>query len=234
MEKMTATPAANDRMSLAARAWIRYVLSFATVSAVLFGSAGTVDYWQAKLHLTSLFGGAFAFGFFLLRAAPDLLERRLRARETRRAQRGVVALGIPATASIYVVPGLARRWGRLNVPDAAALVAMALVMVSYLAICYVLWSNRFAGRTIAVEESQKVVATGPYAWVRHPMYTFVLALYLLTPVSLGSYHGVVPAALMAPILAHRMRDEEEALRDDLDGCAEYMDKVPYRLIPHVY
>jgi protein-S-isoprenylcysteine O-methyltransferase Ste14 len=229
------TPPMIDRKRLAVRAVIHYVLTVSLLSAALLWSAGTLDYWQAKLHLLSVHGCSLAMGIFFLGASPDILERRLRYRETRKKQRYVMNLGMrPVAVALYVVPGLARRFGRLNVPDAVVYASLLVVVFSYLAIWYVFWCNRFAGRTVTVEKAQKVVSTGPYAYVRHPMYAFSLPICFLVPISLGSYHGAIPAALVVPILIYRLLDEEEVLRKDLDGYATYMDKVPYRLIPYVY
>ena len=231
---MKETPPNHDRMGLAMRAWIRYVLAIIILSAVLFGSAGTVDYWQAKFYLVGMFAIMFLVGVYFLKVAPDLVERRLQMRETRPTQHALMNLGIPVTAGIYIIPGLARRYDRLNVPDAVVYASLLLVIASYLATVYVLLVNQFAGRTITVEKSQTVVSTGPYAYVRHPMYSFVLPMFVFTPISLGSYYGVISAVLLIPILVYRLLDEEIALQKDLDGYADYMEQVPYRLIPHVY
>jgi protein-S-isoprenylcysteine O-methyltransferase Ste14 len=233
---MVATePLASSRTRLALQALLRYVFGLVAFSALLFGSAGTLDYWQAKLFLGSVFGCKFLCGLFFLWAAPDIMERRLRGKEERRAQRIVMSLAHPFTAARFIIPGLARRWGRQNVPEPVVYASLPLVLAATLGMYYVFWCNRFAGRTIVVEKPQKVVSTGPYAYVRHPMYSFMIVNGVFAPMSLGSYHGAIlctpPAIAM---LIYRLLDEEEALKKNLDGYADYMVKVPYRLIPHVY
>jgi protein-S-isoprenylcysteine O-methyltransferase Ste14 len=220
--------------SLARRALIRYCIALAAVSVVLFASAGTFGYWQAKLYIAVLFPAVFLVGVVMLRVAPDLVERRLHHREERREQKMVMRVGAPLYLLIYLVPGIDRRFGFSDVPEKLVYTSVLLVLVSYGLLVSVLFINRFASRVIKVEKNQKVISSGPYAYVRHPMYSFLLPICVFTPLALGSWWAMIPAVAFIPILVFRLLDEEKALQAELEGYAEYMKKTRYRLIPGVY
>ncbi len=171
---------------------------------------------------------------YLLRRDPALLERRMRARESRERQQIIVGLAIVVILLAIVIPGLDRRFGWSNLPGWVPILADAVILVSYGLFLLVLRVNSYAARTVAVEAEQRVVAEGPYRWVRHPMYVAVLAIYILSPVALGSAWGVLPALLLPPLIVGRIRDEEQMLAQDLPGYREYMTKTRFRLIPGVW
>lgn len=185
-------------------------------------------------YIVVLFSAVFVAGVVMLRVAPDLVERRLHYREERKKQKCFVTVGMPLYLLIYLIPGIDRRYGLSNVPVHLVYASLLVVLASYLLLAYVLVVNRYASRVIEVEKNQKVISQGPYAWVRHPMYSLLLPLCLFTPMALGSWWALVPAIGFIPILIFRLVDEETALQAELEGYKKYMKKTRYRLIPGVY
>jgi len=142
--------------------------------------------------------------------------------------------GGPLMLALYVMPGLDRRFGWSDPPPAAVVAAQALVLASYLATLWVFLVNRWAGRRIETIPGQKVVSTGPYAVLRHPMYTATLVFMFASAVALGSWWAVIPVILFVPVLVVRIRNEEEVLLRELPGYRDYLNKVRYRLLPLVW
>ena len=221
-------------MSTSIVAGLRVMVGIVVYGAVFFGTAGTFDYWQAWAFLGVI--GVLALGavLYLNRTDPALLERRMRARETRPRQRRIMRVFTTTMVLLLALPGLDRRFGWSEVPGWLAVVALCVVVVSYAFVVTVLAKNSFASRTIGVEEGQELVTDGPYAIVRHPMYLGVLPVAFATPIALGSWWGVL-AALPAPwLLGLRILDEEEALKEELAGYEAYMERTRRRLIPGVW
>jgi protein-S-isoprenylcysteine O-methyltransferase Ste14 len=175
----------------------------------------------------------FAFNY-LLKNDPDLLEHRMRMRETQSAQKKVVSLSFVYFILAFLLPGFDKRFGWSDVPFDIALTADLMVLVSYLGVIQVFKANSYASRVVEVMKGQKVISTGPYAYVRHPMYTAVSFMYVFSPLALGSYWAMIPAALIIPLLVARIRNEEEVLEKELDGYVEYKQKTKYRLIPLIW
>ena len=228
--------ATTAKSSLAVRATTRFCLLVVLLSLVLFGSAGTFDYWQAKLYLQIMFPSVLVAGTIMYRVAPDLLERRLHRQEERPEQRLLIKIGTPLYLLLLLIPGLDRRHEYSKVLAALTYGSMLVVWVTYGLIVHVLLVNRFASRVIEVDKAnhQKVITAGPYAWVRHPMYACMLPQILVTPLALGSWWALLPAIGLIPVLIYRLCDEEVALLADLEGYREYMATTRYRLIPGVY
>jgi protein-S-isoprenylcysteine O-methyltransferase Ste14 len=207
------------------------------VAALVFGSAGTIRYWQAWVYLAIFFGGSAATTLFLARRDPALLERRLKGgpiAEKRAAQRLVMVFTSLAFVALLVVPALDHRHGWSAVPRSVVLAGDVLVALGMSLIVRVYRENTYASATIEIAQDQKVISTGPYAIVRHPMYASA-SLYLLgTPLALGSYWGLVPLAVMLPFLIWRLRDEERLLAQSLPGYVEYQRTVRHRLVPGIW
>lgn len=212
----------------------RFFIGFLVLAGLLFGTAGTWYYWQAWLYLGSMFIPMFAMMQWLIRRAPDLLERRMRLRERESAQKAVISISLVFILLMYILPGLDRRWGWSNVPAWVSILADVGMLLGYSLFVATLRVNRFAARTVAVEEGQQVISSGPYAWVRHPMYLAVIITYGLSPLVLGSYWACIPALAIVPALILRIFKEEAVLVRDLPGYAEYQRKVRYRLIPGLW
>jgi protein-S-isoprenylcysteine O-methyltransferase Ste14 len=224
-------------VTLASRAWLALGTLAAAMGLLLFVPAGTVRYWQAWVYLAIFTGASALITRTLLRRDPALLERRMTggpAAEKRPAQK-VVMLGTSiGFVALLVVPALDHRRGGSAVPVGAVLAGDALVAIGFFLISRVYRENPFTSATIEIAENQRVISTGPYAIVRHPMYASA-SLYLLgTPLALGSYRGLVPIAAMLPLLIWRLLDEERFLAANLAGYAEYQTRVPRRLVPYVW
>jgi protein-S-isoprenylcysteine O-methyltransferase Ste14 len=175
--------------------------------------------------------GGFAY---FIRKDPGLLERRMRAKEKERRQIIITSLGTPVFLGIYLLPGFDRRYGWSSVPALVVIAADILVLAGYALFVRVLKENSYASRIVEVEERQKVITTGPYAMVRHPMYVAVMIMFGLTPLALGSYWAVVPALSLILVLVARIRNEEKVLADELAGYREYMRRVKFRLVPGIW
>ena len=223
--------------NLNARAWVALAFLAVVMALLLFVPAGTVGYWQAWLYLSIFFGAAGLTTKFLIRQDPALLERRLRggpSAEKRPTQKIIMwgtSLGFIA---LFVVPALDYRFNWSMVPLPGVLVGGALVAVGFYLIFLVYKENTFTSATIEVAAGQKVISTGPYAIVRHPMYASALFYLVGTPLALGSYWGVVPLVAMLPLLIWRLFDEEWFLALNLPGYTEYQSKVHHRLIPRIW
>jgi protein-S-isoprenylcysteine O-methyltransferase Ste14 len=208
--------------------------AFVALSAMFFIPAGTLAYWQAWLYMGTLLIPMVFVVRYLLRNSPDLLERRFRYREKERTQIGVQTCGTFFLLLAFIMPGLDHRWGWSSVPVWCVIVADLLVLLGYGLIIRVFMENEYASRTVEVVEGQRVIRTGPYAILRHPMYAGVVLFYLASPVALGSWWAFLPAAFILPMLVVRIVNEEQVLERDLTGYADYRQQVKYRLVPGVW
>ena len=223
--------------TLNTRAWLGLAFLAVVMGLVLFSAAGTVRYWQAWGYLAAFFGSAVSVTLYLARNDPALLERRLSAgptAEKEQAQKVIMALASLGFIALIAVPGLDHRFGWSSVPVTVVVAGDALTVLGYSLIFLVYRENSFTSATIEVAADQKVISTGPYAVVRHPMYAGSLPLLVGTPLALGSYWGLLALAAMMPVLIWRLFDEERFLSQNLAGYTEYCAKVRWRLLPGVW
>ncbi|MFA6489584.1 MAG: isoprenylcysteine carboxylmethyltransferase family protein [Candidatus Micrarchaeia archaeon] len=221
-------------MGIILKSALFFAIGMLVLAAFLFIPAGTLDYWQAWLYLAVIFSMMLFVLFYFLKHDPDFLERRFKMREKEAKQKLFQKASGIVFFVAFLVPGLDRRFGWSNVPFEAVIAAEILGMLGYGLVFLVFRENSYAGRTIRVEKGQKVISTGPYSIIRHPMYLGASALYLATPIALGSYWAFLPFALIAPMLAYRIKNEEEVLCRDLKGYKAYMKKVKFRLVPGIW
>jgi len=201
---------------------------------MFFVPAGTIAYWEAWLFLAVLLIPVILTLNYMLKNDPKLLERRMRKREKEAAQKLIVKIASFYFLLIFLLPGFDKRFEWSNVPVAAVIVADIFVLLGYGLVFLVFRANTYASRIIEVEQEQKVISSGPYAVVRHPMYVGVSLMYIFTPLALGSYWAMIPSLLIIPLLVARIRNEESVLERELKGYWEYMQKTKYRLIPGVW
>jgi protein-S-isoprenylcysteine O-methyltransferase Ste14 len=219
---------------LAREALLRLVAALVLLPAVLVLPAGTLAYWEAWAFLAIVLIPTTLTAAVLLARDPELLERRMRAREKDPAQGRIVALAGMVFLALLLIPAFDRRFGWSRVPLPAVIAADVVVLAAFGLFLRVLRENRSASRVIEVQPGQRVVATGPYAVVRHPMYTAIALMSLATPAALGSWWAFIPAALLLAVLAERIRHEERVLITGLTGYRDYMRTTVYRLIPGVW
>jgi protein-S-isoprenylcysteine O-methyltransferase Ste14 len=202
--------------------------------AVLFIPAGTLAYWQAWMYLLLLLisGGVVLVYFY--QHNPELLARRMNFTEKSQAQKRIVGIGDLTVFLTFLLPGFDQRWGWSQAPAWLAIAAEVGVLLGYALVIRVFLENRYASRVVEVSDGQQVISSGPYAVVRHPMYVGAIFFYVLSPLALGSYWAVIPAALIIPVLVLRILNEEALLHRELAGYTEYTRKVRYRLIPWVW
>ena len=217
------------------QAIIRFGLAAAVIPIILYLLAGTLHYWQGWLYWTVLILPMLFAVHHFLKHEPELLERRMSYREEEKEQRAIVSIGALVIIAGFVAIAIDLRFNGLDaVPIPWVLIADAVVLLGYLLVLWVFKENSYASRTIQVAEEQKVISTGPYSIVRHPMYLGVLVMYLATPIALGSWWAAPIFALNIPIIVWRIRAEERQLLQDLTGYREYCQKRPYRLLPHIW
>lgn len=217
------------------QAMIRFGLAAVLIPIILYALAGTLRYWQGCLYWMVIIAPMLVAVSYLLKHEPELLERRMKYRERESEQQKIVSVG----AIIFVVGFIAiaadlRLHGLDAVPVSWILAADAGVFLGYLLVLWVFKENSYACRTIEVVVGQRVITSGPYAIIRHPMYLGVLLMYLLTPIALGSLWAVPIFSLFIPLLVWRIIEEEKILLRDLPGYAEYCRERRYRLQPHIW
>jgi len=212
----------------------RYLAALLALSTMFFLTAGTLAYWQAWLYLAILFIPMAFVMAYLLKNDPELLERRMRLREKETAQKRIISLSWLWFFLAFLLPGLDHRFGWSHVPVLVVLIAALLVLLGYGMVFWVFRENRYASRVVEVAQEQQVIDSGPYAFVRHPMYAGSIVLYLFSPLALGSWWAMIPALPIIPILVMRILNEEVVLLRDLPGYDAYRRKVRYRLLPGVW
>ena len=221
-------------MKLLFQALTKYLCGVILVGLLLFLPAGTFDYPGAWLFMGLLFLPMLILGAVLLTKAPDLLAKRLSHREKENTQKGVVALSALAFLASFILCGLDHRFGWTSVPLWLTVTAAVLLLLSYAMYAEVMRENAYLARTVEVQENQKVVSTGLYGIVRHPMYAATVVLFLAIPLVLGSWIGFAVMLVYPIVIAVRILNEEAVLTAGLDGYAEYKTKVKWRLIPFVW
>ena len=207
------------------------------MAALLFIPAGTLDYWQAWTFLAVYFASSLAITLYLIKNDPKLLERRMSAgptAEKETTQKIIMLFASLGFIGLIVFPALDHRFAWSHMPPYAALAGDVLVVLGWLAIFFVFKENTFTSATIELAPDQKVISTGPYAFVRHPMYAGGIVMLLGVPIALGSWWGLLVIVAMMPALIWRLFDEEKFLARNLQGYVEYQKKVPYRLIPLIW
>lgn len=221
-------------MKLLISALIKFFCGLLMVGVLIFLPAGTVHFAGGWLLMGLLFVPMLAAGFVMFFKSPAFLEKRLDAKEKQAAQKGVLALSGLMFMVGFVVAGLDYRFGWSHMPLWVTVTASALFLASYALYAEVMRENAYLSRTIRVEEGQKVVDTGLYGIVRHPMYAATVVLFLMIPIVLGSWYALLVFALYPAIIVIRLKDEELLLSRELQGYQEYKEKVRYRLIPFVW
>lgn len=204
---------------------------------VLFSLAGTLDFWQAWVFLAVFALSTWIPSIFLQRADPEAHRRRKHAgpaAETRMLQKVLIGAWYLSLAAMVVISALDHRFGWSAVPTAICVAGDVLVVVGLGVTSLVVIQNSFAASTVQVESGQKVVSTGLYGVVRHPMYTGNLLTIVGFPLALGSYWGLLPVVAGLTMLVIRIRDEEKLLVEELDGYREYAQKARYRLVPYMW
>ncbi len=212
----------------------KFSLGLVLVGALLFLPAGSFSYWQAWLLLGLLFIPMFIAGLVMMKKNPDLLRRRLKAKEEQGEQKTVIRLSGLMFLAAFVLAGLNFRFSWLVLPGWLVWTAAALFVLSYLLYAEVLRENAYLSRTIEVQENQTVVDTGLYGIVRHPMYAATLLLFLSMPLVLGSLLSFAVLLLYLPLIVKRIKNEEQVLAEGLAGYTDYMKKVKYRLLPGLW
>lgn len=216
------------------RAMPRFLGGVALMGALLFVPAGTLRWWQGWLLMGILFIPMFGAGLVMLHRSPELLKKRLNAREEQGEQRRVILLSGLMFLAAFVVAGLNFRFGWIVLPAAASWAAAGVFLAGYALYAEVLRENEWLSRTVEVQENQRVVDTGLYGVVRHPMYMSTLLLFLAMPLVLGSPISLGIMLAYIPIIARRIRNEEQVLERGLAGYAEYRRRVRHKVIPFIW
>lgn len=201
---------------------------------LLFVPAGTLDYPGAWAFMALLFVPMLVFGTVLLVKSPELLKKRLNTREKERAQVIVILLSSLVFIAAFVLAGLDFRFGWTHVPIAVRVISAVLLLLAYALYMEVMRENAWLSRTVEVQQGQKVVDTGLYGIVRHPMYLATLLLFLTIPLVLGSWVSFAVMLLTVPVLVLRIISEERVLAEGLEGYEAYREKVCYRLLPGIW
>lgn len=216
------------------QALTKFLLGVVIFGLIIFLPAGSFHYWQGWLLMGVLFVPMFLAGLILMVKNPDLLRKRLNAKEEEKEQKAVVALSGGMFVAAFVVAGLNWRFQWLVLPEWAVWLAAALFLFGYILYGVVLRENTYLSRTIEVQEDQKVIDTGLYGVVRHPMYTATIILFLAMPLVLASPLSFLIMLLYIPLIARRICNEEAVLEQGLKGYSEYKQRVKYKVIPYIW
>ena len=212
----------------------RFLAGLLIVGLLLFLPAGTFAFWQAWLLIFILFVPMFIAGLILMKKSPDLLQKRLNAKEEQTEQKTVILLSGLMFLAAFIAAGLNYRFGWIILPGAVSFAAAIVFLLAYVLYAEVMRENAYLSRIVEVQENQKVIDTGLYGIVRHPMYMSTLLLFLAMPLVLGSVISFAIMLAYIPIISKRIRNEEQVLEEGLEGYREYKQRVRYKVIPFVW
>lgn len=221
-------------MKLIINALTKFILGVVIVGLLIFLPAGTIKYSGGLIFCAVLFVPIFILGIVLFIKSPKLLEKRLDSKEKDKSQKGIVALSALGFLAGFVMAGLDYRFSLSSVPTPVVVIAVILFLLSYILYAEVMRENEYLSRTVKVEVGQRVVDTGLYGIVRHPMYAVTVVMFMMIPLILGSVYSFVIFLHYPVIIIFRIINEEKLLIRDLEGYVEYKKKVRYRLIPFIW
>jgi protein-S-isoprenylcysteine O-methyltransferase Ste14 len=221
-------------MNLKVRLFLRSALAALMVAAFLFLPSGGFDYWQAWVFLVILFIPMIFASFYFYRHDPQLVEARMRTKETVGEQKIIIKLAYLVFVAVFLIPGFDHRFGWSHVPLWLTVSSQLIALIGYLFTYWVMKVNSFASRIIEVQSGQTVISTGPYRLVRHPMYLGAAVMFLFMPLALGSYWALAPATLIVPVMALRLLNEEKVLLQQLPGYSDYCSHTRFHLVPYLW
>ena len=221
-------------MKLLFSAITKLVVGLAAIATLLFAPAGTFAFAGAWRLIALLFIPMLIIGIVFYRWAPLTLQRRMRAKEERSQQKGVVAMSGLLFLACFIIAGLDFRFGWSAIPSWVLITSGSVFLLSYGMYAEVMRENEWLSRSIEVAEGQKVVSTGLYGIVRHPMYTATIGLFLTMPIILGSWWAFLVMLPYITVIMSRIQDEENLLLSELEGYKEYTQKVRWKLIPYIW
>ena len=224
----------QEMKSLIKKIIVRFSFFPVFLGLLILIPAGTFNYWQVYVYFATLVVPMIFVLFYFLKTDPKFLERRTKTKEKEKQQTIVSILSTIVFLAGFIISGLDHRFGWSNVPIYITIATDIIILSGYLIIFFVFKQNSYASNIIEVNENQKIISTGLYGIVRHPMYIGVLIMFIPTPIALGSYWGLIPFALLPVSLILRILNEEKVLSENLKGYKEYCQKTRYRLIPLVW
>ena len=216
------------------QAIIKFMFGLILFALLLFVPAGTISFWNGWLLIVVLFVPMFAAGIVMMIKNPKLLEKRLNAKEKEQEQKAVVLLSGLMFLTAFIVAGLNFRFSWILIPNWVVIVGAVIFLLAYVMYAEVLRENTYLSRTVEVQENQKVIDTGLYGIVRHPMYSATLLLFIPMGIILGSPISSAILLIYIPIIGKRMKNEEKVLEEGLEGYKEYKTRVRYKVIPFVW
>ena len=216
------------------QAMLKYLIGVIIVGALIFIPAGSFEYWNGWLFMGILFIPMFIAGIVMMIKNPDLLRKRLNAKESEKEQKTVILVSGLMFILGFIVAGLNYRFGWISIPNLICIVSAVIFVLAYIMYAEVLRENTYLSRKIEVQENQKVVDTGLYGIVRHPMYSSTIFLFLMIPLILGSLISLIIFLIYPFLIAKRIKNEESVLEKELKGYSEYKKKVKYKMIPFVW
>ena len=216
------------------QAIIKFALGVLIIGLLIFIPANTINYWNGWLFMGLLFIPMFIAGLVMMVKSPELLRKRLNAKEKENEQKQVILFSGLMFLSGFIIAGLNYRYKWIMLPNSVVIFSSIIFIIAYILYAEVLRENTYLSRTIEVQENQKVVDTGLYAIVRHPMYATTILLFLSMPLVLGSFISFLIFLVYPFIIAKRIKNEEEVLEKELNGYSDYKKKVKYRMIPFIW
>ena len=222
------------KIKLFIQAIIKFTLGITIIGILIFAPAQTINYWNGWLLMGLLFIPMFIAGIIMIIKSPNLLEKRLNAKEKEQEQKKVILYSGLMFLSGFIIAGLNYKYNWIMIPNIVVIIASIIFILAYIIYAEVLRENEYLSRTIEVQENQKVIDTGLYGIVRHPMYGATILLFLTMPLILGSIISFVIFLIYPFIISKRIKNEEEVLERELVGYTEYKNKVKYKMIPFIW
>ncbi|NLO86525.1 MAG: isoprenylcysteine carboxylmethyltransferase family protein [Clostridiales bacterium] len=224
----------DKKSNLIMHALIKFGLGFIMLGLILFLCAGSIHYWNAWLYLIALSIPIFFFGVYLYINDQELLKKRLHSKEKEKEQGAYVYITSISFLAAFALCGMDYRFGWSHIQPLVVMIALVIMLAGFGLFVITMLHNRFASRVIEIQSGQKVIDSGVYAVIRHPMYTAAIVMFFSSPFILGSYYAMIPMLFYLFGIILRIKNEEKVLCNGLQGYTNYMEKVKYRIIPFIW
>jgi protein-S-isoprenylcysteine O-methyltransferase Ste14 len=223
-----------SRSKLLKAVLVKFISAIILLAVMFFLPAGSIEYWNAWIYIITLSLCMTVTLIYLFIKDPALLEKRMQLKEKEKEQKVYVKLSFLIFLISFLIPGFDYRYKLSNVPLSLVFIAVGCMIIGYILFVFVMKQNSYASRVIEIQDKQKLIDTGLYSIVRHPMYMSASIIYIASPIVLGSYYGLIPILFLPVLLGYRIKNEEKVLMAGLEGYEEYTKHVKYRLIPFIW